>query len=233
MTQLPVSQPLSDEELDRFEELLGSPIFRSEAMWLDELQGFLCAVVSAPDTILPSAWLPVALGENPEYENPQQAEEVFGLIMRFYNHIALTLQQGEGIEMQLYHSEGKEDYDFESWCRGYLEGVELSEVDWHEAGDPDEVDELLFPFGVLAGDLEEFLRDTGQRTITEKEKTELEAACREELAGAVMQTYRYWLARRSAKTVRREVPKVGRNDPCPCGSGRKFKQCCGAPGSIH
>lgn len=24
------------------------------------------------------------------------------------------------------------------------------------------------------------------------------------------------------------APKVGRNDPCPCGSGRKFKRCCGA-----
>lgn len=29
-------------------------------------------------------------------------------------------------------------------------------------------------------------------------------------------------------TVRRETPKVGRNDPCPCGSGRKFKHCHGA-----
>lgn len=28
-------------------------------------------------------------------------------------------------------------------------------------------------------------------------------------------------------TVKREGPKVGRNDPCPCGSGRKHKQCCG------
>lgn len=27
--------------------------------------------------------------------------------------------------------------------------------------------------------------------------------------------------------VRRETPKVGRNDPCPCGSGRKYKKCCG------
>jgi uncharacterized protein len=33
---------------------------------------------------------------------------------------------------------------------------------------------------------------------------------------------------REARTVRREEPKVGRNDPCPCGSGRKYKQCCGA-----
>ena len=27
--------------------------------------------------------------------------------------------------------------------------------------------------------------------------------------------------------IRREVPKVGRNEPCPCGSGKKFKNCCG------
>ena len=31
-----------------------------------------------------------------------------------------------------------------------------------------------------------------------------------------------------AKPVVRDAPKVGRNDPCPCGSGKKFKQCCGA-----
>lgn len=30
------------------------------------------------------------------------------------------------------------------------------------------------------------------------------------------------------KTVRRESPKVGRNEPCPCGSGKKYKKCCGA-----
>jgi preprotein translocase subunit SecA len=29
------------------------------------------------------------------------------------------------------------------------------------------------------------------------------------------------------RTVKRDVPKVGRNDPCPCGSGKKYKKCCG------
>ena len=31
-------------------------------------------------------------------------------------------------------------------------------------------------------------------------------------------------------------PKIGRNDPCPCGSGKKFKKCCGAndaPATLH
>jgi len=32
------------------------------------------------------------------------------------------------------------------------------------------------------------------------------------------------------ETFRREVPKVGRNDPCPCGSGKKYKKCCGKGG---
>jgi len=31
-------------------------------------------------------------------------------------------------------------------------------------------------------------------------------------------------------TVERSTPKVGRNDPCPCGSGKKYKRCHGAPG---
>lgn len=29
------------------------------------------------------------------------------------------------------------------------------------------------------------------------------------------------------KPVKRASPKVGRNDPCPCGSGKKYKKCCG------
>jgi hypothetical protein len=32
----------------------------------------------------------------------------------------------------------------------------------------------------------------------------------------------------AVKTIRREEPKVGRNDPCPCGSGKKYKKCHGA-----
>jgi uncharacterized protein YecA (UPF0149 family) len=31
-----------------------------------------------------------------------------------------------------------------------------------------------------------------------------------------------------AHTVRRSAPKIGRNDPCHCGSGKKYKKCCGA-----
>lgn len=50
---------------------------------------------------------------------------------------------------------------------------------------------------------------------------EQESAREQELAG-IMDTWRM------QEPVRREVPVVGRNDPCPCGSGKRFKACCGA-----
>ncbi len=35
-------------------------------------------------------------------------------------------------------------------------------------------------------------------------------------------------AGKQSRTIKRETPKVGRNDPCPCGSGKKYKKCHGA-----
>jgi uncharacterized protein len=51
----------------------------------------------------------------------------------------------------------------------------------------------------------------------------------DELIGSVADLYDLTRdLRYKVDTVRREAPKVGRNDPCPCGSGKKFKQCHGA-----
>jgi uncharacterized protein len=58
------------------------------------------------------------------------------------------------------------------------------------------------------------------------------------IAGAVagvMRIYQYFEAARllgpssnqNETTYRRVAPKIGRNEPCPCGSGKKFKHCCG------
>ena len=57
------------------------------------------------------------------------------------------------------------------------------------------------------------------------------------MAAGLMQIYLYFKdqrgvrpARRTlSRPVRRETAKVGRNDPCPCGSGKKYKHCHGGP----
>jgi uncharacterized protein YecA (UPF0149 family) len=70
--------------------------------------------------------------------------------------------------------------------------------------------------------------------VTEELREELEALMG---AGAGRAYHRFSAERRAAAslsreagTARREAPKVGRNEPCACGSGRKYKQCCGAAG---
>ena len=37
----------------------------------------------------------------------------------------------------------------------------------------------------------------------------------------------------AGRTIRRDKPKTGRNEPCPCGSGKKYKKCCGMKTTIH
>jgi uncharacterized protein len=216
--------PLSQPELDRLESLLGSDLFRGQAMPLDALQGLFFAIACARDLVAPSRWMPVALGENPEYENREQAQEALDLVMRFYNQCARAAM-AEDFTLLVYEREGGRD-DLETWCAGYLEGVDLAAPGWHEAGDPDEVDELLFPFLVLAGELPEQER----RQFKSAEWENLVKSCEDAIGDAIVEVREYWtVLRNPPKSVRRESPKTGRNDPCPCGSGKKFKHCCGAP----
>ena len=51
----------------------------------------------------------------------------------------------------------------------------------------------------------------------------------ERITPAALALYQYWMANPQPEVVPQPVrneTKVGRNDPCPCGSGKKYKQCC-------
>jgi uncharacterized protein len=220
--------PLSSTELDQLEQLLVSDVFHEEAMPLDMLQGLICAVASAPDLIPPSSWLTVALGDNPVYESAQQAQEVLDLVMRFYNQAMLDLDAGAGITLYVFPDDDGED-DLALWCEGYLEGVVLSEVDWEEHGDPEVVEELLFPFMLLSGRMRQAAEEAGDTVPSLDEERGMKREASATFGDSVMAVYSYWLDKRiSHAPIRRGGPKVGRNDPCPCGSGKKYKSCHGS-----
>lgn len=228
-------RPLTERELDRLEELLDSPAFKGEAMRLDEVQAMLCAVVSAPETILPSVWLPEALGEEPEYESEAQAMEVMELLMRLNNDIARVLMQDETVAPILYplDEEGTE-YDFASWADAYVYGCGLG-PDWFELAGKhaEDLSELLEPMFLLNGMMKEDVQKSGEKWLTPAEEARLVEEMQENLPDIVQAIYNFWRAKDASVTVRRDVEKVGRNDPCPCGSGKKFKQCCGQPEKLH
>ena len=217
--------PMTDAELDRLESLLDEPPEGTDPLAIDSLQGFLAAAISAPSPIPRERWLPVALGAGDE---PPGASELVRLVDRLYDDVLRDLGAGEGMPLLIYplDDEGK-SFDFEPWVSGYLEGVELSRPAWYESGDEGVVDELLFPFVALSGGLdddEEFLASLAEEGTTKESVLE---RCREELPLVVQNAFDYWFGLRKPDTVRRDAPKVGRNDPCPCGSGRKYKACCG------
>jgi len=220
--------PLSQAELGQLEALLDSDIFRGEAMLLDEMQGLFFAVASSPDLVVASQWMPEALGESPAFADPGHAERVLGLVMRFYNQ-CVAAAASDSFELILYRTE-TEEVDYAAWCGGYLTGVDLAETDWYDAGDPDEVGELLFPLLVLA----DALPEEEKRSIKPAEWRRLVQSCEESLGDTLARIHSSWMVLRTPpSTVRRDAPKTGRNDPCPCGSGRKWKQCCGAAGLLH
>ena len=223
---LPANQTasLSDAELERLESLLSSELFRGDAMPLDALQGLFFAIASGPEDVPSSRWLPAALGEVPETEGAEARAEALDLLMRFKDQCARELAAGNfGLHLYALDDGAR---DFQTWCSGYLDGVDLAAPAWDEAGDPDEIDELLFPFIVLAGELP----DEDKAQFEKTEWGDLVRSCESAIAEAIVEVREYWSAVLNPPvTVRREGPKVGRNDPCPCGSGKKFKHCCAAP----
>ena len=68
--------------------------------------------------------------------------------------------------------------------------------------------------------------DTVRMMLTARINREGSAPKREQVAKPTETNYSEMTDEGASKTVRKG-PKIGRNDPCPCGSGKKYKKCCG------
>ena len=224
--------PLSEADLDRLEELLDSDIFGDERLLLDEVQALLCAVSSGPSPLTREDWLPVVLGDEPAWVSPEQEAETIGLLTRFHDQIADTLAMGEDVAPVLYPlEEDSEELDLAAWADAYLLGTELSEPGWFEVADEhgEALFDLLYPVLLLSGALEADARDHGERWLAPAEEARAIALAQDDLVQLPKRIHAFWkIKRQPVETIRREAPKVGRNDPCPCGSGKKYKQCCGS-----
>mgnify|MGYP000718168001 CR=1 FL=1 len=107
--------------------------------------------------------------------------------------------------------------------------------DWFELAGKhaDDLSELLEPMFLLNGMLKEDVEKSGERWFSPAEEARLVADIQENLPLIVQTLYNFWRNKRTGGTVRNAESKSGRNDPCPCGSGRKFKQCCGRPDKLN
>lgn len=229
------SNTLNDSDFDRLEELLETEVFQGDAMRLDEIQAMLCAVVSSPVPITPAVWLPEALGKGLTDMIVPQISETIELLMRLNNDLAAALLDDETISPILYPLDERcEEYDYAAWADTYVFGAGLAD-DWFEMAGKhsDELSELLEPMFLLNGMLKEDVEKSGERWFLPAEEARLVEEIRENLPVIVQSIYNFWRNKRSGGPAKQTDPKSGRNDPCPCGSGRKFKQCCGRPEKLN
>jgi len=230
-------QPLSNAEFDELDAFLMADGRPEAIMDIAMLDGFVTALLIGPNTIQPGQWLPLVWGETPDdpmgFESPEQMQRIVGLIMRLYNDRANGLQEGVDLYDPVVYSkevEGKKVSVIDEWCTGFMRGVQMDPKGWDPLFQSDEDAALMMPM-ILYG-TESGLEQLQQNEALRQRHQNLADA----LGICVIGIRDYWLPKRkagAAVTVRRDAPKVGRNDLCPCGSGKKFKKCCGSPERLH
>ncbi len=230
--------PLSDEELEELDQFLLYSVDNDEAMTLDTLDGYLHAIAIGPQTIMPSQWLPKIWGEDsammPPMENIDQLNHIMGLVMRHYNSII----HGFGLKPPLvapywdtYEYDIGEFEEADGWAYGFTEGVALNRAAWKPLFDSPLGQQWYRPIGLLGE--EDYSADQDEWTRMPQQREQLA----QQIEDSLVNIHAFWLPLREAiherETSQRLRTKVGRNEPCPCGSGKKFKKCCGSASELH
>lgn len=232
-----VTPALSEKEMDELDSFLMSDATSNEVMLLDCLDGFLTALASGPAMPKPEEWIPRVWGptaaDAPTFASAAQAARITDLLTRHMNAIVWSLQQDAEhfepvFDLQVFEGDEREYMDGEMWAHGFMTGIETQRGHWQALFESKHGPVALRPIYLL-----------GAPEITEAEEELVQTpAQREELSKQIPQSigliYKFWAPQRRAadsangKTAANEIPKISRNAPCSCGSGRKFKKCCGA-----
>ena len=157
-----LDEPLNEAELDELEAFLASDAVPQDCMDLEMLDGYLAAVVSGPESIQPSEWLPQVWSEGNRsaaaaFANNDQAQQIMALVLRHMVGIQRTLSESPTrFKPLLYLPEekarGSERMPPEgtAWCEGYMSGVKLRDEEWQPLYDTDHARDWIFPIEALA-----------------------------------------------------------------------------------
>ena len=235
--------PLSDAEVGELDELLQAVPEDRDPLDVAMLDGFLTCVLLQPEPVSPSAWLPFVFdGEGRAVAPGGDAaarQRAIELVMRRHNELAAYIAAREPFDPILFELEDDNGRALEGpaaiaalapWAAGFVSALGtfpalLKEFERDDAGAaaligilrhvphaPDDTSAEGLDFASGRDDID---RDAPRGDLDEAIA---------DLVASVMEIADLIRPRRPAL---RATPKVGRNDPCPCGSGRKFKHCHG------
>jgi uncharacterized protein len=228
--------PLINAELARLGAFLES-CKGGKAMNIEQLDGFFAALIAGPRPVvpneyLPNEYLPEVFGGDIDgtavFEDVEQAKEILGLMNRHWNTIAATLYRDE-IYVPLVLKDENGIAHGNDWARGFMRGTSIRPQDWVELLNDEKHKMWTIPMMTLWHEHLTKSADISGR-ISPKDRVQVIGG----MAAGLLRIYQYFRERRNAYANTAPVPEsrrgsaeVGGNDPCPCGSGKKYKRCCG------
>lgn len=225
-----LDRALTDQEYDRLETILRC-LPRKDAMNLEELDGFFAALLCCPVTIPPSIYLDeVWAGGGAPFALTSDFEEFVNLAMRHWNSIGRTLASPDMVFLPRLSVEKDEEFPRGNrWAQGFLRGIDISREAWGEIFEDQDKFAMLMPIMALAHENDP---DPQLRSWKTPPDRELREKVLIGLSVAVHRVYRYFQPHRMREARGHRsggitARKIGRNDPCYCGSGKKYKRCCG------
>jgi uncharacterized protein len=225
-----LKEPLSERDYERLAVVLERG---ADAMDLEMLDGFLVALICSPDIVPPSEYLPAIWGgDEPAWRDEKELQDFMELMLRHWNGAVRTLNSGEPYLPYLLEDDAGIAHG-NDWAQGFTRGMKLRSEDWAELLGDDDHGGLLVPILALAHEHDPDPEMRPYKGPMNRERREQLIA---NVCTSVPAIYRYFVlghrvssqAERERAAYHRADAKVGRNDPCPCGSGKKFKKCCGA-----
>ena len=220
----------SDKELDRLEDMLAALPPDNFPMSVSELNGYVTGLLCCPELVPPSEWLPQVWSETGEAEFPDlpTAETTISAVMAHYNAVALEITTMLGIEPIYEVDTNSDETLWEPWVDGFTRAMRLRPEAWArllETADEETQSSLVFLMALQ--DISE-----GTSSFTEDDIDEIDHQAPDLIVGCVATIL---LAARPELVMAADnldhapirAKRPGRNDPCPCGSGRKYKHCCG------
>jgi uncharacterized protein len=213
-------QDLTEKELLALEKFLSAPELDETSMDVFSMDGYFAALALNPRPVLPSEWIPWIWDRYegvaaPEFASPQEGERAMALVMRLYNSTVRFLVSQPREYEPIFAATDVEAAS--AWCRGFLLGMRFDREAWNSL--MREQPGWFAPILLLSS-------DEGLDLVREPDLGE---PWLEELLPALVEIHSRWVGARQFPALAQPArPAAGRNDPCPCGSGKKFKRCCGS-----
>jgi uncharacterized protein len=230
-----LSALITNSELNELQDFLDSDIQPESAMILDTLDGFLTALVIGPASVPIKTWMPLVWDmlngyETPAFESIDQAKRMTKLVLKMKESISMLFSSSPDLYCPLcmeIELESDEMYNslVKLWATGFMVGIYCNENNWKPLFDKKEVfQELLMPIYLLSP----FSNDALPLP------TKTSNTIRGLIPEYVKEIRKFWLPQRKREMAKEkgvviadETEQIGRNEPCPCGSGKKYKKCCG------